>query len=68
MPTESPDPIARGYEFGRTKSVLLDEFDKAVDELTKVRLLMAKVQILRKPLMINPPKMHLISDMPDPAA
>lgn len=38
------------------------------DERTRVKLLMAKVQMLKNPLMMNPPKMHLISEIPDPAA
>ena len=29
---------------------------------------MAKVQKLKNPLMMKPPMMHLISDIPDPAA
>ena len=29
---------------------------------------MKKVSTLKKPLIMNPPKMHLISEIPDPAA
>jgi hypothetical protein len=29
---------------------------------------MKNVSALRKPLIMNPPKIHLISEMPDPAA
>ena len=33
-----------------------------------VSVFKAKVGALRKPLMINPHRMHLISEIPDPAA
>jgi hypothetical protein len=33
-----------------------------------VKLLMMNVQSPRKPLITNPPMMHLISEIPDPAA
>ena len=36
--------------------------------LTNVMLLMKKVANPRNPFMTNPARMHLISDMPDPAA
>jgi hypothetical protein len=29
---------------------------------------MARVHILKNPLMMNPPRMHLISEIPEPAA
>jgi len=35
---------------------------------TNVRLFIANVQAPRYPFITNPPKMHLISDIPDPAA
>lgn len=38
------------------------------EELTRVRLLIASVQKPRKPFMTKPARMHLISDIPDPAA
>ena len=36
--------------------------------LTMVNVFSAKVSALRNPLMMNPPKIHLISEIPDPAA
>ncbi len=36
--------------------------------LTRVMLLMKNVANPRKPCMTNPARMHLISEMPDPAA
>jgi hypothetical protein len=38
------------------------------DDLTKVRLLMIRVRKLRNPWITKPARMHLISDIPDPAA
>ena len=38
------------------------------DRLTSVKLLMRNVQKPRKPRMTNPDNIHLISEMPEPAA
>lgn len=37
-------------------------------EPTNVMLLMRRVVALRKPFMMKPARIHLISDIPDPAA
>jgi len=42
--------------------------EKSRDLPTKVRLFTTNVQGPRYPFITNPPKMHLISDIPDPAA
>lgn len=64
LPTESPDAITSGCFF----SVFRIEPNHAEGQLTSVKLLMRNVQKPRKPRMTKPDNIHLISEMPEPAA
>lgn len=63
LPTESPDAITRGWFRFRTESQA-----SGGEALTNVKLLMRNVQKPRKPRMTKPDNMHLISEIPEPAA
>lgn len=62
FPTERPEAITRGCILSTCGS------RRGRQLLTSVILLMASVGKLRKPRMTKPPMIHLISDMPEPAA
>ena len=42
--------------------------EESLGQLTNVKPLIKKVSNPRKPLMTKPPRMHLISEIPEPAA
>jgi hypothetical protein len=66
LPTESPEAITSGLFFDfRTEMKPHKALESA---LTSVKLLMRNVQKPRKPRMTKPDNIHLISEMPEPAA
>ena len=68
FPTESPEAITRGYSYHIFKKKTRPPNDTRVGSLTRVKLLIRNVQKPRNPCMINPERMHLISEIPEPAA
>src|SRR5687767_13743907 len=63
LPTERPDAMTSGCQQN-----LMRITDRRDEQPTSVTLLMKNVANPRKPCMTKPAKIHLISEMPDPAA
>lgn len=64
MPTDKPDAMTRGWMI--TVSIVLCHTPEL--EHTRVRLLIMRVHVPKNPFIIKPAKIHLISDIPEPAA
>ena len=68
LPTERPDAITRGYKEHLINPSPHPLRSKEEEMRTSVILLTRNVQNPKKPFMMNPPIMHLISEIPEPAA
>ena len=63
LPTDRPEAMTRGYTRGHRCFIPI-----RTQRRTKVTLLTKNVQKPKKPFMTNPAMMHLISEIPEPAA